>query len=48
MSEFFEKEFNYDEVLKLPQTQGKGLEGDGVVVDVGEVEITDPDALKNP
>ena len=44
--EFFEKEFNYDEALKLPQAQGLGVEGDGEVVDVGEVEVTDPDALK--
>jgi type I restriction enzyme R subunit len=35
--EYFEKEFNYDEVLKLPRPQGKGREGVGgtgpVVVD---------------
>jgi len=27
--EYFEKEFNYDEVLKLPRPTGKGGEGDG-------------------
>ena len=44
--EFFEKEFNYDSALNLPQTQGLRDEGDGTVVDVDEVKIQDPDSLK--
>lgn len=33
--EYFEKEFNYDEVLKLPRPAGKGGEGDGGPVVTG-------------
>ena len=45
--EFFEKDFNYDEALKLPQAKGSGVEGEaGVVVGIGEVELQKPDVLK--
>ncbi|MFZ4741131.1 MAG: DEAD/DEAH box helicase family protein, partial [Bacteroidales bacterium] len=45
--EYFEKEFNYDEVLKLPVKKPKsdGLAG-GVYVSVDEYESTTPDPLK--
>jgi len=33
--EYFEKDFNYDEVLKLPRPTGKGREGDGGPVVTG-------------
>lgn len=33
--EYFEKEFNYDEVLKLPRPTGKGSEGGGGPVVIG-------------
>jgi len=46
--EYFEKKFNYDEVLKLPITKssGGGDGGDGLGVDVDEIEIFDPDKVK--
>jgi len=46
--EYFEKEFNYDEVLKLPRPQGKGREkggGDGPVVIGGTYEHLGADIL---
>lgn len=45
--EYFEKEFNYDEVLKLPVgPSGKG-EGPGGEVSIDEIEIFDPDKVKS-
>jgi len=44
--EYFEKEFNYDEVLKLPRPTGKGSEGgDGPVVIGGTHEHLGADIL---
>jgi len=46
--EYFEEEFNYDEVLKLPRPQGKardGGEGTGPVVTGGTYEHLGPDIL---
>ena len=44
--EYFEKEFNYDEVLKLPRPTGKGGEGDGgPVVTDGTYEHLGADIL---
>ena len=46
--EYFEKEFNYDEVLKLPRPQGKGREeggGTGAVVVGGTYEHLGADIL---
>ncbi|MFY9317397.1 MAG: DEAD/DEAH box helicase family protein [Burkholderiales bacterium] len=44
--EYFEKEFNYDEVLKLPRPTGKGGEGgDGPVVIGGTYEHLGADIL---
>ena len=44
--EYFEKEFNYDEVLKLPRPTGKGSEGgDGPVVIGGTYEHLGADIL---
>ena len=48
--EYFEKEFNYDEVLKLPTSSKKeaGPNGpDEPTVDIGIVEITGPDPIKS-
>ena len=45
--EFFEKEFKYDEALKLPQPKAGGDEKDGLpAVCIDEIEIQDPDILK--
>lgn len=46
--EYFEKEFNYDEVLKLPQPQGRGREdggGEGAVIYEGAYEHLGADIL---
>ena len=44
--EYFEKKFDYDEVLKLPAKQkGTGTEGP-IGVDIDEIEIFDPDKVK--
>lgn len=43
--EYFEKDFDYDEVLKLPVGQGTG-EGGGGGVNIDEIEIFDPDKVK--
>jgi type I restriction enzyme R subunit len=44
--EYFEEKFDYDEILKLPQLQ-KGTGGDdGTPVDVNEIEVFDPDKVK--
>jgi type I restriction enzyme R subunit len=46
--EYFEEEFNYDEVLKLPRPQGKGREGpggEGPVVIGGAYEHTGSDII---
>jgi type I restriction enzyme R subunit len=48
--EYFEKEFNYDEVLKLPTSSKKeaGPNGpDEPTVDIGSVELTEPDPIKS-
>jgi type I restriction enzyme R subunit len=48
--EYFEKEFNYDEVLKLPTSSKKeaGPNGpDEPTVDIGIVELTGPDPIKS-
>ena len=45
--EFFEKEFNYDEALKLSQQKTTGGESDGLPpIPIDKIEIRDPDALK--
>ncbi len=45
--EFFEKEFNYDEALKLPQLKAGGGDADGLPASpMYEARIHDPDALK--
>jgi type I restriction enzyme, R subunit len=45
--EYFEEEFNYDEVLKLPALRGDSpTGGGGGVVYTGEFETFDPDILK--
>jgi len=44
--EYFEKKFDYDEILKLP-TKQKGSGGGGPVgIDIDEIEIFDPDKIK--
>ena len=44
--EYFEEKFDYDEILKLPQLQ-KGTDGeDGTPVDIDEIEVFDPDKVK--
>jgi len=44
--EYFEEEFDYDEILKLPQIK-KGTGGDdGVPVDIDEIEVFNPDKVK--
>jgi type I restriction enzyme R subunit len=44
--EYFEEKFDYDEILKLPQLQkGIGVE-DGTAVDIDEIEVFDPDKIK--
>lgn len=45
--EYFEKEFNYDEEIKLPTIRKGGVsEGDEVGVNIDEIEIFDPDKIK--
>ena len=45
--EFFEKKFNYDEALNLPQLKSGENKDDGPpAVRIDEIEIQDPDALK--
>lgn len=44
--EYFEEKFDYDEILKLPQLQ-KGTGGDGrPPVDIDEIEVFNPDKVK--
>jgi type I restriction enzyme, R subunit len=44
--EYFEEEFDYDEILKLPQIR-KGTGGDdGTPVDIDEIEVFNPDKVK--
>lgn len=44
--EYFEEKFDYDEILKLPELQ-KGTGGDdGTPVDIDEIEVFDPDKVK--
>lgn len=44
--EYFEEKFDYDEILKLPQLQ-KGTGGDDrPPVDIDEIEVFDPDKVK--
>jgi type I restriction enzyme R subunit len=44
--EYFETKFDYDEILKLPGLQ-KGTGGDdGIPVDIDEIEVFDPDKVK--
>ena len=43
--EFFEKEFDYDEVLKLPSIS-ESEEGEGPGPDIDEIEIDIPDPIK--
>ena len=48
--EYFEKEFNYDEVLKLKTSSKKGVGPNGPgepTVDIGTVEITEDDPIKS-
>ena len=48
--EYFEKEFNYDEVLKLTTSTKKGAGPDGPdepTVDIGTVELTEDDPIKS-
>lgn len=44
--EFFEEEFNYDEVLKLPVKSSKGDGTGGGGTDISEYDSTSPDPLK--
>lgn len=44
--EFFEEEFNYDEVLKLPVKSSKGDGTGGGGIDISEYDSTSPDPLK--
>jgi type I restriction enzyme R subunit len=44
--EYFEKKFDYDEVLKLPVKQKGTGEGEPVGVNVDEIEVFDPDKVK--
>jgi len=43
--EYFEEKFDYDEILKLPQLQ-KGPGGDSPGVDIDEIEVFNPDKVK--
>ena len=46
--EFFEEQFNYDEALELPQSKTRDGEGDDLPpVNIDEIEIQDPDAIKS-
>ena len=46
--EFFEKKFNYDEALKLPQSKSGNGESEGLpAISIDELEIQDPDFLKS-
>jgi type I restriction enzyme R subunit len=45
--EYFEEKFDYDEALRLPIIKKGGVgEGEGVGVDIDEIEIFDPDKIK--
>lgn len=45
--EYFEKKFNYDEILHLPIKQkGTGGERETVGVDIDEIEVFDPDKVR--
>ena len=45
--EFFEKQFKYDEAIKLPQLKGGKDTSDSLpTVNIDEIEIQDPDVLK--
>lgn len=44
--EYFEEKFDYDEILKLPIGKSSGVDGDGVGVDIDEIEVFDPDKVK--
>lgn len=43
--EYFEEKYDYDEVLKLP-IKGAGVAGDGVGVNIDEIEVFDPDKIR--
>ncbi len=43
--EYFEEKFNYDEALRLTRKGGDGG-GEGVGVDIDQIEIFDPDKIK--
>ena len=42
--EYFEKEFDYDEILKLPSISNET--GDGPIIDIDEIEIDIPDPIQ--
>ncbi len=44
--EYFEEKFNYDEILKLPQTAGAGGTGGEPPIPLDEIKIYKPDPLK--
>lgn len=44
--EYFEKDFNYDEALKLPRETGSSSGGGGEQPPIETIEIFDPDKLK--
>jgi type I restriction enzyme, R subunit len=44
--QYFEEKFDYDEVLKLPQIKNTTRDGQGDSVDIDEIEVFDPDKVK--
>ena len=45
--EYFEEKFNYDEVLELPAARKReGSGGEGIIPNVDQIEIFDPDKIK--
>ncbi len=44
--EYFEKNYNYDEVLKLPALKGGESKDDKVRINIDEIEIFNPDRIK--
>jgi len=44
--EYFEEKYDYDEVLKLPIQKGAGAADEGITVNIDEIEIFDPDKIR--
>lgn len=45
--EYFEEKFNYDEILELPAAKKReGDRGEGILFNVDQIEIFDPDKIK--